>query len=265
MKKLISNKPFVILLAVFISTVFYFVYEASEAYEQYDIPFAFECNKTTDFSIYDALEGCDSTNILSNFDYQLYLEKGNYCDFNSLQYDMNIIDNLYNDPLNITEILFYRALADTMINNHQDNLNEYNPEYLINQLGWIERYSHYSECYSQREFLYGGIYEKWMQTISNKIISYVILEPSLKYKSKFKIIVSICKLDGYIIPIGVNSVEKIADYLVEGKYSYIWNRFMYSTSFYTRFLVYLIIGLTSFTYIYTLNIILKKKKNEKNH
>jgi hypothetical protein len=263
MKKLISNKPFIILLAVFISIVFYFVYEASEAYEQYDIPFAFECNKTTDFSIYDALEGCDSNNILSNFDYQLYLEKGNYCDFNSLENDITIIDSIYNDFYNITLPLFYAALSDSMIKIEQADLDNYNPDYLINKLGWLERFNYYAECSPRNNYLYGGIEERWMQSILDELDTYLNNNKKLKYASKFKTIVSICKLHGKILPIKLNSLEKTSDYLVEGRYTYIWKRFWENTGIIIKIILLFGILFTLYSVQNTIYSLIKKNRNEK--
>ena len=259
MKKIIYNKPFIILLIVFVSTVFYFIHEASEGYEQYDIPFAFECDEKTGFSIYDAIEDCDSSNILSNFNYQLYLEKGNYCDFNSLEKDINIIDSIYKNYYSITLPLFYGALADTLIGNNKSQLKKYNPIYLIDKLGWLERLNYYEECSPKKKYLYTGIHEKWMQTILNNLEIYLEEDEKLKYTSKFKLIVSICRLKGKILPIKLNSMEKISDYLVQGRYSYIWMRFWENTGILFKIIVFISTFFAIYSFQKTIYLIFKKK------
>ena len=263
MKKIIYNKPFIILLIVFVSTVFYFIHEASEGYEQYDIPFAFECDEKTGFSIYDAIEDCDSSNILSNFNYQLYLEKGNYCDFKSLEKDINIIDSIYKNYYSITLPLFYGALADTLIRNNKSQLNNYKPIYLINKIGWLERFSYYAECYPKNKYLYAGIDEKWMQTILAQLEIYLDKDEKLKYASKFKTIVSICKLHGKILPIKLNSLEKISDYLIEGRYTYIWKRFWENTGIMIKIMLLSGFLFTIYSFKITIYSLIKRDKNEK--
>lgn len=263
MKKLFSNIPFIVTFSIFIVTVFYFVYQASEAYEQYDIPFAFECNRTTEFSIYDAIENCDSTNILSNFDYQLYLERGNYCDFNSLEKDIKIIDSIYKDFYNVTLPLFYAALSDSMIKYEQTELDNYNPDYLIDKLGWLERFNYYAECSPTNKYLYGGIDEKWKQNILAQLETYLKRNKKLKYASKFKTIVSICKLHGKILPIKLNSLEKTSDYLVEGRYTYIWKRFWENTGVFIKIILLSGILFTLYCVQNTIYSLIKKNSHEK--
>jgi len=258
MKTLISNKPLVITLSVFIITIGYFVYVSSEAYNQYDIPSGFIQPERSDYTVLQAIENCDSSNILNNFNYNQYLKNGNYCDFKSLEKDFNLIDSIYRDPLSITETLFYTALADSMIAMDNKELLAYNPEYLLYKIGWVKRFVFYAECAPKRKYLYVGIYDKWIQEITDRLEHYISLDNNIKYEAKFKAIVTICQQEGYTIPLGMSSTDKIADYLVEGRYAYIWNRFWYSTGFFTKLIAFIIVIFISFSCTFTLFKILKK-------
>jgi hypothetical protein len=262
MKKLISNKPFVILLAVFISTVFYFVYEASEAYVSHDIPMSSNCIKTNSYSILQSLHESDSNNILKTFDYRLFLEKSNYCNYSDISNNIEIIDSIYGNFNEITEPLFYNLLGDTLINSYGE-LKTFNPTFILKKLNWIRSLKYYAEFNNKHYFIYMGVYDRWFQKITQLLSNELELNSNLKYNNNFKIIAAQCKLEGYYIPQKLNSKEKLINYLVEGKFSYIWNRIWNNTNFITKIILLLFISGSIYSICFTSAFIIKKINNKK--
>ena len=269
MKKLISNKPFVITLAVFIITIGYFVYVAGEGYKLNGMISLEKCNKHTDFDLLNEIKSIDSSNIINDFPYNDYLKYSNYCDINNLLSHIQILDSMYHNTNEITIPILYTTLTDSLSKTFTKEHEVFNPQLLINQLYWAKNMKAYESYFVKYDLIFAIVYEYWMSHITNLLEIYFVDNKNLKYDFRFKLLLNECSLENYNISLGMRYHEKIADYLIQGKYSYIWSRFYNGTGWIVKVCIIILILFNLFCINFTLNNFIKKKiklnKKKQNH
>lgn len=247
MRNYMKNISFVVMIFLFLSFIVYFIY-ALKYYSPYSHPVKLSCIYKN-YNLYEKLSKISPKKIFYEFNYSDFLENGDYCDFKSLQSTINIFDSTYNDYFTITEPILYYALADSLIKKERNSINTNNLDYLISRLNWISGFRYYSEMSVRNRDLYESIHGAWLSKISNEIIKSIDKDKNLLFNYKVKHILSLCKAEGYIIPIKISNSYKVIDNLINGNYSYILKRFWYSTSLFLKLLVFVPIVITSFIYI----------------
>lgn len=259
MKRLLKNIPFLSVSTLAIFLTIFLVYKSSENFELYDIP-SVDNNITYNSNLLSSIKECDSINVLKNFNYRNYIYQGIPFNLKTLKNDILILDSIYGNE--ISQNVIYYSLTDSLIELENEKMKNFDAMFLYKKLDWVERFKYYAESDSLNKFLFLGIYDKWMITICNKLIDYLEIDSDLKYQTNFKTITAICKLKGFTIPIGFSSMEKITDYLIEGKYAYIWSRFWYSTPIIFKLLVFVLISYGIFSVYYTTKHIYNQKKSK---
>lgn len=257
MKNYIKNSLLMLMIFLFLSFVVYFIY-VLKYYNPYSHPDNLSCNYKN-YNLSEKLSKIPSKNVFYDFDYNDFLENGNYCDFKSLQKTIYTFDSIYNNYLAITEPILYYALADSLIKKEKNSINSNNLDYMISRLNWISGFRYYAEMSAKNRDLYESVHGAWLSKISNEISRSIEKDKKLMFNYKVKHILSLCKTEGYIIPIKIGNSSKIIDNLINGNYSYILKRFWYSTSLFFKLLVLIPIVITIFIYINFFKNLNKKK------
>ena len=235
----------------------YLFYKAGEEFSFTGFQPIEECESANEFNLYSKLKGIDSINLLNKFPYQEYLNNSNYCNLKSIIADFKIVDSMYKNRDELTIPLFYNLLTDSLINFKKNKTKKFNPDFLIKKINWAKKMKVASQLNQEYEIIFLIVYEGWLNHISNLLSSYFENDKNIKYNLKFKILKNECSLEKYTVPVGLRTHEKLIDYLIEGRYSYIWGRLYHGTSFWIKFAIIIFGLLTISSFFYSIKNILK--------
>lgn len=256
MKRLLKNIPFIVTLIVFVLTISIILVKSINYYNEKEIPYSKSCNEENNNEINDFIIFNDTEADSIKFDYRNYYIKGNYCEYNALVNDIEIIDSIFENYYSFTEPFIYNLLSDSMINNE---LVSYDSKYILKKLDWIRSMKFYSKINKKYKYLFSGIYDRWMQSIVWTLSKELKDNNILKYDYNFKIIAAQCKLEGYYVPQKKSGFEKAVDYFSDGRYTYILNRLSSEINIYYLTFLIIIFAFNIFCVYFTLKNVIKTK------
>ena len=236
----------------------YFLNKAGSVYDSSlfnEINYCEELSKPT---FIDEIINIDSSEIVKQFPYQKIIKNSNFCDVNYIIRNCKLLDSMYKNRAEITIPIMYTLLADSLISKFKNEHENYNPDLLINQIQWANNMKTCEKAFPEYDLIFLIVHDGWMNQISNLLSKYFENNEDIKYQLKFKILRNYCQINNYTIPVGLKSSEKLVDYLIESKYSYIWGRIYHGTGFLFKFIIISIGLINLFCVFYSIKNIFKK-------
>ena len=249
----------VILLILGFTACFYII-KSTRAYKDTDLDILDSCLPYTEFNLNEELMAVDSHEIFVKFPYEKYLKESSYCDIKNINSHILTLDSIYNNHWDITLEVLRTTLTDSLKSYHENELEHFNPQFLINKVEWAKKMKRYGECFPENQYLFDITYEYWMRNISSYLGIYQSNESNLKYDYRFKYLTTNLSLEKYFVSFGFSKSQKLVNYLVEGRYMYIWNRIYKSTGIATKIILILMMLSTILAYLSLMNNIYKKLK-----
>lgn len=185
-----------------------------------------------------------------------YLSKGYYCDPVLVLEDLAILDSVLGGELEAEAFLF-PVLTDSLKVKYKAAFNRYDMQVFMNMLAMAESYLVFRNDKKFRYF-FVGVHRYWFDQISNTLEDMLLVDPNVKFDPDFRILVSRCAQNDYHIAIEFSWLDKVTAYLIEGRFSYVWNRFWLRTSTAQQFVVITFFSVTLILYIFGLKWVINK-------
>lgn len=201
----------------------------------------------------------DTATILQQFPYQVYLAEGNYCNIEAILTDLAYLASLEGENEGESSDILMDALTTHLETKIGSSFEQYHPDSLIQLLHWANQFGHYANYPSAYQLEYSVIHGFWLDYIANKLSAYTEENSDVKYAYKFAYLRYNCELQQYRAPIGKTRLEKVVDYFIESKYSYLLERLWNGTSGVFKFVVLLGLLLTVYAFYRTIQFHLIKK------
>jgi hypothetical protein len=196
----------------------------------------------TGFEIKQYLAPEFKNNITKLFPYNSYVDSADIFNIKNVLKDLDSMDKFTQDS-SLNRDLFTSLLTEKLENKIENSLILYNPDSLIYLLQWADGFYHFQKVDSKNERFYRRVNRFWFNLISNKLGQFAETDPSIKYNVKFKYMVELCRARMFYPPIGNSNSEKVLNYFLEGKYSYLFQRLWYGTNIFFKFIILFGIGL----------------------
>jgi len=254
-----KKKYFIIMVFVFIS--FFLILLLSKVVNNDNITIIPEekpCPEKAYFNLQNHLHNIDKSKFKQTFPYDIYIDSANYCDINSILYDLKLM-NLINPDAKANRRILAKALTEKLEEKNKNLFNNYNPDGLIMILQWVNKLNHYKDIDTANIKLYRIIHRYWYNYVSNKLSQYNDDNSNLKYGFKFKYLLSTCQSNNYPPDIRFSNTAKVIDNVINNKWAYLFKRFWDGTNFVFKFLLSIISVLTLYGY-YCIFIVNFKKK-----
>lgn len=183
------------------------------------------------------------------------LNEFNYCQLPQLQKDLDYLIDSLNCSESVVDELF-AIYTDSLSDYYVLDTTELNSNNLMELIILGERANYYCEINDKYKYFYRGIGRFWLDKVSSHIVKLNKGKSKLKYDPNFKILVNRCAQNNYHIELKYNNTEKIANYLVEKRFSYILGRLWNGTSMWFKLLLFICtIGTLSAYYLLIKRII----------
>jgi len=225
-------KALVLILSLLLLLVFSGVlYSVSQTDYSSEIPQENVCPSKTAFRLEQHLTSPDLSALQDKFPYQTYIDSADLCDINAICNDLALLDSLNpQDPALNREVML-TALTSALEQKIAPSVATYKPDSLIQLLHWAGRFNYYKDIDKKNARLFKITHRHWLNFISNKAGAYYDQRPAVKHDFKFKYLVTTLKAKNYTPAIGNTNDEKIVNYFVESKYTYLFNRYWKGTGF----------------------------------
>ncbi len=197
------------------------------------------------------------SNLEKHFLTKWFLDSVQYSSINEIKAVLNWMDSLNQDKSSNQQFLA-SVLTDSLQNKLKHSFNLYNPDSLNAILFWAGKMKAYSEVDPDYQLFFDVVSSYWINFVSNNLSKLTEDNSSLKYKFKFKYLVSVCAQNLNQPNIKVSNTEKIINYTIEGRWWYLWDRFIGGTSIIFKIVVFLFGSLIIFSF-YCLFLFLRKK------
>jgi len=194
------------------------------------------------------------TNILDTID---------FTSVNSIVTLVKKLNSIYPNQNNQRILSYY--YTDSLFKKLSSNFLTYKPDYLNAILNWSVNLRNSAKYHKDLEFLLTVISDFWVSKVNISLQNISLTDGNVKFTFKYKYLVQICKNLNSNVDIKTTNAEKIINNILEKKWSYLWVRFYYGTSFFFKFSILLIILVLNYSLIFTLTYNYKKfKSNEEN-
>jgi hypothetical protein len=175
-----------------------------------------------------------------------YLSGNILCFPNRLKEDFDSLSIIFKDEMRAEDFLF-SILTDTILIRDQKYFNGFNPQKLMSYIVFSEKMK-VLNTEKKYKYFYLGVSRFWLNKISNHLIELMSKEPDLRFDTKFRLLSSRCAQNGFQIPITNSSIEKVTEYLIKSRYSYVIERIWLRTSIPQKLVIAFILSLTIFSY-----------------
>lgn len=175
-------------------------------------------------------------NITKSFPFNSYIDSADIFNIKNVLNDLDSMDK-FNENLRLNRDLFTTLLTEKLVNKIQNSLIIYKPDSLIFLLQWADGFYHYQKIDKKNERFYRRVNRFWFNLISNKLGQFAETDPSIKYNIKFKYMVELCRARMFYPPIGNSNTEKVLNYFIEGKYSYLFQRLWFGTDIFFKLII----------------------------
>ena len=175
-------------------------------------------------------------NLTKTFPYNVYLDSANIFNIKNVLNDLALLDEFTQDSA-LNRDLFTRLLTEKLGDKIGNSLILYNPDSLIYLLQWADGFYHFQKIDSKNERFYRRVNRYWFNFISNKLGQFSETNPNIKYDIKFKYMVELCRARMFNPPIGNSNSEKVLNYFIEGKYSYLFQRLWFGTNIFFKLII----------------------------
>lgn len=199
----------------------------------------------------------DSLNLEGNFFSKWILDSLQYPSFNQIMQVLNWMDSI-NQEKNQNQQLLASVLTDSLQNKLNYGFRLFNLDSLNAILLWAEKMKTYGEVDANYQLFFEVVSSYWINFVSNNLSKLSEDSSFFKYKFKFKFLVSRCAQNLNQPNVKVNNAEKIINYTIEGRYGYLWDRFINGTSIIFKTIVFVFGGILLFSF-YCLFLFVRKK------
>lgn len=199
------------------------------------------------------LAGMPMNAVYDQFPYKEYVENLDYKNFRLLENNLLQLDTLGFDAFTRQGILsraLTTELADNFINANLDSL------YAVLLLA--DLYFEESVKNKQFELLYSAVGGYWYNAVANKLSKEAEAQSEIKYTFKYRYLDQKCLERSYNVNSGNSKLEKVALYFIDGKWSYIFKRLVYASSWKIKLALILLVGVQ--VYLIGFFMIKSKKK-----
>lgn len=177
-----------------------------------------------------------------------YISNAALCDIPKIRKDIHALDSLFNDGKTGKDI-YIDLLTTQLLKRVEAGTSGNDLDSLTALVQWVARL----DCLKDSDPEYGKVfrivYRYWMNYISNQLGQYFEEDSGIKYDFKFRYLCAYCQSKKFSPPVGNSKMEKLAQYLTENQWVYIFNRFWYGTSVSAKFLAISVTLLTLYGYI----------------
>lgn len=177
------------------------------------------------------------------------------CFPNRLNRDFDSLSVIFNDEMHAEDFL-YSILTDTIFKRDQKFFDGFNPKKLMSYIVFSEKMKALN-TEKRYKYFYMGVSRFWLNKISNHLIECMSIERDLRFDPQFRVLVSRCAQNGFHIPIAYSSADKVTEYLIQSRYSYVLGRIWLRTSILQKTVIALILSLTFFAYFYIFRLFYK--------
>jgi hypothetical protein len=192
-----------------------------------------------------------------DFPTKRFLDSVQYTSFSEIKFVLNWMDSI-NQNKSRNQQFLASILTDSLNNKIHDSFNSFNADSLNSILIWAEKMKVLSETDADYQMFFEVVSSYWMNFVSNNLSKLSEDNSSIKYKFKYKYLVSRCAQNLNQPNIKVSSTEKIINYTIEGRWGYLWDRFYNGTSIIPKILLFTLGFLTLFSF-YCLFLFIRKK------
>ncbi len=213
-----------------------------------NIPQEKVCEEKPEFNLINHLGNWDKNSPLTSFPYSIYLDSVNYCDIQSIQKNLVLLDSLNPGNSSVNQHVIAIALTDSLWSKIDNSLINYNPDSLILLVQWAEKFNHYKDYDLSKAKLYRVIYKFWTNVIANQLRTYYDNKPNHKYDFKFNYLTAICQSKNLAPPIGNTDFEKIIHNLINKNFSYLFSKFWHDTGVVYKLIVLIFGSVTVYGY-----------------
>ena len=191
---------------------------------------------------------------------KLYLNNGDFYNLSAIQHDLELISaHITSNDLE-SQMLLYTTLTEDLSVQYQTTLNGYYPDSLYMLLNWLDRINVFAELDDNNSTLFEATMQFWMDRITENIESNFKHNRRLKFSYKFRSIRDRCDHLKFGTVIGDKKVEKLIYNMIDGNWSYVFERVLKATSLLEKALLLLFGILTMYGYICIVRVHLIKPK-----
>jgi hypothetical protein len=151
---------------------------------------------------------------------------------------------------NILSTAFTNRLDSLISTDNEDSLKAI--------LNFAEKYRIASLADSRNQAFYHSVYDYWYNNVVNKLSNKVKYDNDFKYSFKYRYLKQRCEDNGYFIDSGNSNLEKVVFYLIDNKWSYLFNRAWNGTSMLVKLLMFIVVTMNLILLVFGLKYILKK-------
>lgn len=199
-----------------------------------------------------------SSDFEKTFSAKWVLDSVQYTSFNEIKVVLNWMDSVNQDKSRNQQYLLAAILTDSLQNKIHDSFNSFNADSLNAMLVWAEKMKVLSETDANYQMFLEVVSSYWINFVSNNLSKLSEEDSFIKYKFKFKYLVSRCAQNLNQPNIKESNTEKIIKYTIEGRWGYLWDRFYNGTSIIFKTFAFLFGSFTLFSF-YCLFLFIRKK------
>jgi len=192
-----------------------------------------------------------------DFPIRWVLDSVNFTSINEIKKVLCWMDTLNNDKSQNQQYLA-SVLTDSLQNRINYNFKEYSPDSLNAILIWAVKMKNFSEIDIDNQMFFDVVSSYWINFVSNNLSKLSVDNSCVKYKFKFKCLVSHCSQNLNEPNVKVNNTEKVINYSIEGRWGYLWDRFAKGTSVIIKVVFFVFISVLFFSF-YCLLLFIRKK------
>jgi hypothetical protein len=257
MKRLLTLPFFWIIIVAFLLVLAYLSLVIKVDYSD-NIPIENANENKCYFDLFNSLKEIKPAYFETNFPYEKYADSAGFRKINFLLEDLIIMDTLNpGNNLQNQQVLSV-ALTEKLEEQIRPKFEKYNPDSLIMIIQWAEKYEAYAEVDPEHATLFQVISSHWFNFASNTLRNYYDKEYTIKYNYKFRYINNRLRERKYLTTIKATYTEKVIDYIIQKKWSYLFNKFWYATGILYKSIVGLLVLIIIFPYFYIFKNIINK-------
>lgn len=199
--------------------------------------------KKKPFNLAYHLRNFDSTNIVEQFPYSIYLDSSDINDINSISSYVAILDSINPLQKEQNQQAISIALTSKLESKTAAYFDIFKPDSLLRIIQWAEKLNFYSKIDLNKAILYQSIYTHWMRFVSNNLGNIYHNNPDIKYDFNFKYLNNRCKENQFGCSVNFTDSEKITNNFVESRWDYLFRKFWYDSKIHHKVAVVIIISI----------------------
>jgi hypothetical protein len=208
------------------------------------------------FRLENHISGLTVENAMQNFPFDSYAAQDHY-QIGNLLNDIKMLSDTLHDQNEASRILF------TALTEHKQKLafeddSTFDFQALNKLLHWAYRCQIYAQVDTVNQQLLSAISDHWVSFVCNALRKSYAKDDFLKYTFEFRYIDNFCQELGYNPGIGSDTnIEKVLGNAVNGKWSYLANRFWTASDWKFKTICFLGLLLTLYAYFFLLKTKIK--------